>query len=172
MATVSWYGRRLYMHSALIAAKGYTFFLYSIPPGCYLDIKPPAVRGPSGMRIYFSVYQRCACMACRGWRRPMNDQQILQELEALLEALGICVRHETLEGFPGGMCTVNGRSCMFLDVSAQPSDQARLCAAELRKRADLEALYLKPGVRRYLEETACEGVAAACMHRRKCGAGF
>lgn len=88
----------------------------------------------------------------------MTDQQILQELEARLEALGICVRHEMLDGFPGGMCTVNGRSCMFLDASAQPSEMARLCAGELRKMADFEALYLKPEVRRYLDETAATGV--------------
>ncbi|MBM4310102.1 MAG: hypothetical protein FJ119_04030 [Deltaproteobacteria bacterium] len=90
----------------------------------------------------------------------MNDQQLLQELEALLEALGIRVRHETLEGFAGGMCTVNGRCCMFLDATAQPSDSARLCARELRKKIDLETLYLRPEVRRYLEETESAGVAA------------
>ena len=90
----------------------------------------------------------------------MNDQQLLQELEALLEALGIRVRHETLEGFAGGMCTVNGRCCMFLDISAQPSDLARLCALELIKKADLETLYLRPEVRRYLEAAASAGASA------------
>jgi hypothetical protein len=87
----------------------------------------------------------------------MNDQQILDELEALLEALGICVRHETLDGLAGGLCTVNGRCCMFLDAFAQPSDLARLCAGELRKKADLETMYLKPEVRRFLDETASKG---------------
>ncbi len=86
----------------------------------------------------------------------MNDQQILDELEALLETLGVRVRHEALENSPGGMCTVNGRCTMFLDVSAQPSDLARLCAGELRKRGDVEAVYLKPEVRRYLEKTASD----------------
>ena len=81
----------------------------------------------------------------------MNDQQILQELEGVLEALGVQVRHEMLEGSSGGMCTVQGRSCMFLDVSAQPSDLARLCAIAVMGKADIDRMYLKPEVRRYLE---------------------
>lgn len=89
----------------------------------------------------------------------MTDQQILQELETLLEALGIYVRHETLEGFSGGLCTVNGCCCMFLDACAQPAESARLCAAAVMSRADLDTMYVKPEVRRYLEETAVSGCA-------------
>lgn len=84
----------------------------------------------------------------------MTDEQILQELEAILEALGIHVRHETLEGFPGGMCMVNGRCCMFLDARTQTADLARLCAGAVMKKTDLDTMYLKPEVRRYLEQTA------------------
>jgi hypothetical protein len=87
----------------------------------------------------------------------MTDQQILQELEALLEALGIHVRHETLEGFRGGICMINGRCCMFLDACTQPADLARLCAAAVMRKIDLDTMYLKPEVRRYLEETAVSG---------------
>jgi len=87
----------------------------------------------------------------------MTDQQILQELESILEALGIHVRHETLEGFPGGMCMVNGRCCMFLDASTQPADLARLCAGAVMGKTDLDTMYLKPEVRRYLEQTAASG---------------
>ncbi len=84
----------------------------------------------------------------------MNDQQMIQELEAILEALGIRVRHETLEGFAGGLCTVNGRCCLFLDAATQPADLVRVCAGAVRQKADLDAIYLKPEVRRYLEQTA------------------
>jgi hypothetical protein len=87
----------------------------------------------------------------------MTDQQILQELEAILEALGIHVRHETLEGFSGGLCTVNGCCSMFLDACAQPADLARLCAGAVTSRADLDTMYLKPEVRRYLEEAVGSG---------------
>ncbi len=87
----------------------------------------------------------------------MNDQQILQEMEALLEALGIHVRHEPLEGFSGGICMVNGRCCMFLDDCTQPADMVRLCAGAVMEKVDLDTMYLKPEVRRYLEETAVSG---------------
>jgi hypothetical protein len=87
----------------------------------------------------------------------MTDHQILQELESILEALGIHVRHETLEGFPGGMCVVNGRCCMFLDASAQPADLARLCAGAVMKKTDLDTIYIKPEVRRYLEQATTSG---------------
>jgi len=84
----------------------------------------------------------------------MTDQQILQELETILEALGVHVRHEMLEGFSGGICTVNGRCCMFLDADTQPADQARLCAGEVMRKIDLDTIYLKPEVRHYLEQAA------------------
>ncbi len=91
----------------------------------------------------------------------MNDQQILEELEAALEALGIHVRHEVLEDSIGGLCMVKGRCCMFLDAGAHPADQARLCAGELRKHAAIDTVYLKPEVRRFLEQTAPAGIPAA-----------
>ena len=87
----------------------------------------------------------------------MTDQQILQELETILESLGIHVRHEELEGFSGGLCTVNGCCSMFLDVSAQPADLARVCGKAVMSRADLDTMYLKPEVRRYLEEAVGSG---------------
>jgi hypothetical protein len=87
----------------------------------------------------------------------MTDQQILQELEAILEALGIHVRHEKLEGFSGGLCTVNGCCSMFLDACAQPADLARLCGDAVMSRVDLDTMYFKPEVRRYLEEAVGSG---------------
>lgn len=87
----------------------------------------------------------------------MTDQQILQELEGMLEALGIQVRHEALDGSPGGMCTVNGSCCMFLDTCGQPADLARQCAGAVMGRVDVDTLYLKPEVRRYLRAAAVPG---------------
>ena len=84
----------------------------------------------------------------------MEDRQMLQELEALLEALDVQVRHESLGDVPGGICTVNGRWCMFLDPFMQIADQARLCAEGIIKKADIDTLYLKPEVRRYLEQAS------------------
>ena len=83
----------------------------------------------------------------------MTEQQILQELEAILEALGVRVRRELLDDFPGGLCTLNGACCLFLDASARASDLARLCAGAVREKADLDTMYLKPEVRRFLENT-------------------
>jgi hypothetical protein len=87
----------------------------------------------------------------------MTDQEMLQELEIVLEACGIQVRHEMLDGFSGGLCTFKGRCCMFLDACTHPADLARLCAGALMRTIDIDAMYLKPEVRRYLEETAEAG---------------
>ncbi len=91
----------------------------------------------------------------------MTDQKILQELEALLEALGIQVRHEPLEDSSGGICMINGRCCMFLDSCTPPADLARLCAGAVIRKIDFDMVYLKPEIRRFLQEAAASGHASA-----------
>jgi len=115
-------------------------------PAC--DVRKQKIRAAGHIRNFVARWK---------YLSDMNDQQILQELEAVLESLGVHVRHETLEGFPGGMCRVNGRCCMFLDTSAQPAELALLCACAIRGKVDLESLYLKPELRRYLDEAATTG---------------
>ncbi len=81
----------------------------------------------------------------------MNQQQILEELVSILEMNGIQVRDEPLSGQRGGLCTVRGRSIMFLDSDTDAQDNLDVCAEAVGRAINIEELYMKPQVRRYIE---------------------
>ena len=81
----------------------------------------------------------------------MNEQRILEELLTLLDANGVAIRNEPLGGSGGGLCTVKGRRTFFVDSQAAPSDVATLCAEALPKVTDIENIYIRPEVRRFIE---------------------
>ncbi|UCG48968.1 MAG: hypothetical protein JSU94_04125 [Phycisphaerales bacterium] len=84
----------------------------------------------------------------------MNDQQILDELLALLEAKGVLIRSEALAGSGGGLCTVKGRHIFFVDTQAAAADVAVLCARAVTKIADIETLYIRPQIRQFIENNS------------------
>jgi hypothetical protein len=81
----------------------------------------------------------------------MNQQQILEELVSILETNGIQVRDEPLSGQMGGLCTVRGRSIMFLDSDTGAQDNSDACAEAVGQAINIEELYIKPQVRQYIE---------------------
>ncbi len=81
----------------------------------------------------------------------MNEQAILEELLAILEASGTAIRHEGLGGSGGGLCTINGRHIFFVDTQAPSAEIAALAAQAASKIADIEKVYIKPQVRRFIE---------------------
>jgi hypothetical protein len=81
----------------------------------------------------------------------MNEQRILEELLALLEANGVTIRHESLGGAAGGLCTVKGQNIFFVDSQASSVDVAALAAEAARKIIDIEAIYLRPEIRQFIE---------------------
>jgi len=81
----------------------------------------------------------------------MNEQRILEELLALLEANGVTVRSEPLDGSGGGLCTVKGRYIFFRDTQACSADVAALGAEALAKVVDIETVYMRPQVRQFIE---------------------
>ncbi len=82
----------------------------------------------------------------------MDEQRILQDLLALLEASGVTIRNEPLGGNGGGLCTVKGKYIFFLDTQAPSVAAAVLCAEAVPKVADIEQIYLKPQVRQFIED--------------------
>ena len=82
----------------------------------------------------------------------MNEQRILEELLALLEANGITVRNEPLGGSGGGLCTVKGEQIFFVDTQASSAEVAGLCAEAVSKMVDTENTYIKPEIRQFIEE--------------------
>ncbi len=82
----------------------------------------------------------------------MNEQGILEELLALLEANDVTIRNEPLGGSGGGLCTVKGRRILFVDTEAPSIVTAAICAETLPKVADIEQIFIKPQVRQFIED--------------------
>jgi hypothetical protein len=82
----------------------------------------------------------------------MNEQRILDELLALLEAGGVTIRSEPLGGAGGGLCAVRGHNVFFLDTQAGSGESAALCAEAVRRVLDVESIYIRPEVRQFIEE--------------------
>jgi len=81
----------------------------------------------------------------------MNEQRILEELLALLEAGRVKIRHEPLGGRGGGLAVMRGQNVFFVDTEAPSTETAALCAQAVTKLLDIETIYLKPEVRQFIE---------------------
>ena len=81
----------------------------------------------------------------------MDQQRILEELLAILEANGVAIRNEPLGGSGGGLCAVKGRHIFFVDTQAPSTEVAALCAAAVARVVDVEKLYIKPQIRQFIE---------------------
>ena len=81
----------------------------------------------------------------------MNEQRILEELLALLEANNVTIRNEPLGGSGGGLCTIKGKPIFFVDTQAPSVEMAALCAEAVSKVVDIEKLYIRPEVRQFIE---------------------
>ena len=81
----------------------------------------------------------------------MNEQSILDELLALLEANGVTVRNEPLGGSGGGFCTIKGEPIFFVDTQAPSVVSAVICAEAVPKVVDVEQIYIKPQIRQFIE---------------------
>ena len=81
----------------------------------------------------------------------MNEQKILEELLALLEANSVIIRNEPLGGSGGGLCTIKGQQIFFVDTEAPSAVSAAVCAEAVPKVTDIEKLYIRPEVRQFIE---------------------
>jgi len=82
----------------------------------------------------------------------MNEQNILDELLALLEANGVTIRNEPLDGSGGGLCSIKGQQIFFVDTHASSAVSAAMCAEAVSKLVDVEQIYVKPQVRQFIED--------------------
>ena len=81
----------------------------------------------------------------------MNEQRILEELLALLEANSITIRREPLGGSGGGLCTIKSQKIFFVDTEASSAHVAAACAEVVSKVMYIEEVYIKPEVRQFIE---------------------
>ena len=92
----------------------------------------------------------------------MDTTTIIDELEGVAARLGIEVRAEP-GNFRGGRCVVAGEEVIMLNTNDLPETQLVVLAEALRD-APLDTIYLKPAVRRALEEAWAERVSAEAPH--------
>ncbi len=81
----------------------------------------------------------------------MNEQRILEELLALLEANDVKIRREPLGGRGGGLAAMKGEKIFFVDTEAASAEVATLCAEAVVKVVDIETIYLRPEVRQFID---------------------
>jgi hypothetical protein len=84
----------------------------------------------------------------------MNEQNILDELLALLEANGVTIRNEPLGGSGGGLCSIKGQHIFFVDTQASSAVSAAMCAEAVSKVVDVEQIYVKPQIRQFIEDNS------------------
>lgn len=82
--------------------------------------------------------------------RCMDTAAVIEELEGVASRLGIEVRSEP-GNFQGGRCIVDGEEIIMLNDHDLPETQLVVLAEALRD-APLDTIYLKPAVRRAMEE--------------------
>ncbi len=87
----------------------------------------------------------------------MNDQIILEQLVAILEAGGVSIRNEPLGGSGGGLCTIKDEKIFFIDTQASSAEMAPIFAEAIARTIDIEQLYIKPEVRQFIETYSNEG---------------
>jgi len=88
----------------------------------------------------------------------MNEQSILDELLALLDANGVTIRNEPLGGSGGGLCTVKGQRIFFVDTQATSAVSAAMCAEAVSKVVDVEQIYIKPQIRQFIENNSNQAI--------------
>ena len=88
----------------------------------------------------------------------MNEQNILEELLALLEANGVTIRSEPLGGSGGGLCTIKGENIFFVDTQASSAVSAAMCAEAVSKVVDVEQIYIKPQIRQFIENNSNQAI--------------
>lgn len=90
----------------------------------------------------------------------MDEQERLEQLEELARNLGIEVRYETFKGegsfSTGGLCKVHGKHLIIINTRAATGDRIKAIAGAVT-RFDLSRVYLRPGLREFLERLPPQG---------------
>lgn len=80
----------------------------------------------------------------------MKTEQLLLELEQLVEQAGYAIRKEK-GTFRGDSCVMEGEKLVVLNKKKPEQQQVGLLARVLKDKA-LRDIYIKPAVRKHLEE--------------------
>ena len=90
-------------------------------------------------------------------KAKLEENTLLSHLEELAQGLDVEVRYEPMRRdgptFPGGLCRVKGKYVLIIDSKAVTWDKIQTLAKGLH-RFDLSQVYLRPGVREFLDRVA------------------
>jgi hypothetical protein len=85
----------------------------------------------------------------------LDENTLLSQLEELAHSLGIEIRYEPIkkEGsfYPGGLCQIKGEYVLILNSAATVRDKIQTLARAVN-RFDLSQVYLRPGLREFLDK--------------------
>lgn len=82
----------------------------------------------------------------------MEQEQLLENLAAIAEELGIEVRHIHLDcSSAGGLCKLKDKWVLILDKDSPLNEQVDIAVLALKDRPELESIYLRPQVRELIE---------------------
>jgi len=88
-------------------------------------------------------------------KAKLEEETLLSHLEELAQGLDVEVRYEPMrrEGptFPGGLCKLKGKYVLIIDTKAATWEKIQALARGLH-RFDLGQVYLRPGVREFLDK--------------------
>ncbi|MBN1348863.1 hypothetical protein JXJ21_05595 [candidate division KSB1 bacterium] len=80
----------------------------------------------------------------------MEEETVLQQLEAILKELSIALRYEKGR-FQGGLCRLHGEEVFILNSKLSVDRKIRIIAKEL-SLLNLENVYILPAIREIIEE--------------------
>jgi hypothetical protein len=85
------------------------------------------------------------------FRRKKDWDALLEELKLILSGFEIEYRETKRIKSDGALCVIKGKKVIILKRNIEAQDKAELIKKEM-KQFDLEAKYIKPEVRDFLEE--------------------
>jgi hypothetical protein len=91
----------------------------------------------------------------------MDENTIVEELEALAEGFSIQIRYEPIKQdedlvkVVGGLCLLRGEYVLIIDSKAVVGDKIRTFVEALR-HFDLDQIYMKPALRKLLDQVPAQ----------------
>mgnify|MGYP006301282025 CR=1 FL=1 len=82
----------------------------------------------------------------------MDTASVCEELAEILTLQNIEIRREGLGGVGSGLCTIQKRNVLFLDIDSTSREQARALAEAVCRFVDIETIYLRPSIRAFIYE--------------------
>jgi hypothetical protein len=89
----------------------------------------------------------------------MKNEELIQELEATAQQLGVTLRYDKGD-FEGGYCILKEQKILLINKRLMPTRRAAVLAVALQE-IGLEQVFLKPAVRAFIEDETAKAQRTA-----------